>query len=423
MTAQLPADDQGSDMTVARRLVLADIAHQYTVAPVENAPVCIVELTPQQGDGVRVVEYLRPEDTVARSVSVLDAAGLARTTEPPAGPTAAWARTGLDEGFTGYLRTALAALGHPSAAAPGDEPLASLAPVMMLRTHEGAEQSRTEVLMCTRVRAVGMLFTRVARFDHSAGTELGALVATAFQHRTELENFVRVEDKTQLLYEKDIEIEEKITLLDEANIWSLTKSMWAAVEAGALPGFIPDPGYELTRWHFVQHNFEVTAPADRVGHFAFQGYPDGRYRLKMKKFAKDSLRRVETFRNGIEVPEGDFESYLAREFPDLSFKRLPSLRRTKFDINIQSVATGHGFGIETDEVTLSDGTGRTMRQVETEYLDTRHHDGMDGSTIDSELSRLTTLVEAHLAGLGISAKRGLYSKLSFLRDSARTADH
>ncbi|MFI7288293.1 hypothetical protein ACIBRY_16825 [Streptomyces anulatus] len=410
-------------MAVARRLVLADIAYQYTVASVEDAPVCIVELAPEQGSGTRAVEYLRQGDTAARTVSVLDATGKAQTPEPPAEPTATWARTGLDEGFTDYLRTALAALGRPLGADSGNGPLEALAPVMLLRTHADERQPFTEVLMCTRMRAIGVLFTRVAQFTHSVDVELDELVATAFKHRTALENFVRVEDKTQLLYEQDIEIEEKITLRDEANIWSLTQSMWTAVEAGDLPGFIPDPGYELTRWHFVQHNYEVTSPVDRVGHFAFQEYPDGRYRLKMKKFAKDSLRRVETFRNGIEVPDADFDGYLAREFPDLGFKRLPSLRRTKFDINIQSVATGHCFGIETDEVTLSDGTGRTMRQVETEYLDTRRHDGMDGSTIDAELSRLTTLVGAHLAGLGISAERGLYSKLSYLRDSSQTADH
>jgi hypothetical protein len=198
--------------------------------------------------------------------------------------------------------------------------------------------------------------------------------------------------------------------------------MWTAAEDGEFPGFIPDPGYELTRWHFVQHNFEVLAPDDEVGHYAFQEHPDGRYRLKMKKFAKDSLRRIETFRNGVEIPGADFEAYLAREFPDLRFRRLPGFRRTKFDINIQSVTTGHGFGIETDEVTLDDTTGRKMRQVETEYLGTRRHAGMDGTSIDAELSRLTGLVEAHLARLGIAAERGLYSKLSFLRDCSQPAD-
>ncbi|MEU1407139.1 hypothetical protein ABZ471_33165 [Streptomyces sp. NPDC005728] len=407
---------------MARRLVFADVAHQYSVAPVADAPVCVVELVPEEGSGARAVEYLRQGDTVARAVSALDATGGATALDPPAEPLATWAGTRLNEDFTAYLRTALAAPGQAPDADSGDESLEALGPVMLLRTHAGEQQPYTEVLMCTRIRAIGALFVRVAQFGHSVDSDLGELVTAAFKHRTELEDFVRVEGNAYRGYEKDIEIEEKVTLIDDASIWSLTKSMWTAVENGDFPGFITDPGYELTRWHFVQHNFEVLAPDDEVGHYAFQENLEGKYRLKMKKFSKDSLRRVETFRKGLEIPGADFEDYLAREFPDLRFRRLPGFRRTKFDINVQSVTTGHCFGIETDEVTLSDTTGRKMRQVETEYLETRRHAGMDATSIDTELSRLTSLVEAHLARLGIAAERGLYSKLSFLRDCSQPAD-
>ncbi|MGW1614326.1 hypothetical protein ACWCQZ_33775 [Streptomyces sp. NPDC002285] len=422
MTAQLPVDDGGVGAAVARRLVLADAAYQYTLAPVADAPVLVAELAPEEGAGTRAVEYLRQGDTVARAVAVLEATDGARALALPAAPLATWAGTRLDEAFTNHLRTALAAPGQAPDSGATDEALAALGPVMLLRTHAGGQQPYTEVLMCTRIRAIGALFVRVAQFDHAADVGLGELVTAAFKHRTELEDFVRVEGNAYLGYEKDIEIEEKITLVDDASIWPLTKSMWTAVENGDFPGFVTDPGYELSRWHFVQYNFEVLAPDDEVGHYAFQERADGTYRLKMKKFAKDSLRRVETFRNGLEIPGADFEGYLAREFPDLSFRRLPGLRRTKFDVNVQSLTTGHCFGIETDEITLSDGSGRKMRQVETEYLETRRHFGMDGSSIDTELGRLTSLVEAHLAGLGIAADRGLYSKLSFLRDCSQPAD-
>ncbi|MGW2056448.1 hypothetical protein ACWCOZ_21490 [Streptomyces sp. NPDC001840] len=377
---------------------------------------------PEVGASTRAVEYLRKGDTVARAVAVLSVTDGARALAPPAEPLATWAGTGFDEAFTDHLRTALVAPGRAPDSGSTDEVLAALGPVMLLRTHAGEEQPYTEVLMCTRIRTIGALFVRVAQFAHAADVGLGELVAAAFKHRTELEDFVRIEGNAYLGYEKDIEIEEKVTLVDDTPIWPLTKSMWAAVENGDFPGFVTDPGYELTRWHFIQYNFEVLAPDDEVGHYAFQERADGTYRLKMKKFAKDSLRRIETFRNGLEIPGADFEGYLAREFPGLRFRQLPGLRRTKFDINVQSVTTGHCFGIETDEVTLSDGSGRKMRQVETEYLETRRHAGMDGTSIDAELGRLTGLVEAHLAGLGIAANRGLYSKLSFLRDCSQPAD-
>ncbi|WP_327177345.1 hypothetical protein OG599_20040 [Streptomyces sp. NBC_01335] len=422
MTAQFSADGGGIGTAVARRLVLADAAHQYTLAPVADAPVLVVELAPEEGAGTRASEYLRRKDTVARAIAVVDAEGGASDLAVPAEPLAAWAGTGLDEAFVDHLRTALPSTGRAQEAGSVDAALAALGPLMLLRTHAGEPQAHTEVLMCTRIRTIGAVFVRVARFDHAADAGVAELFASAFKYRTELEDFVRVEGNAYLGYEKDIEIEEKVTLVDDAAIWPLTKSLWTAVEKGDFPGFFTDPGYELSRWHFVQYNFEVLAPDDEVGHYAFQSRADGTYRLKMKKFAKDSLRRIETFRNGLEISGEDFEGYLAREFPELSFRRLPGLRRTKFDINVQSATTGHCFGIETDEITLSDGSGRKMRQVETEYLETRRHFGMDGTSIDSELSRLTSLVEAHLADLGIAASRGLYSKLSFLRDSSRSAE-
>ena len=43
---------------------------------------------------------------------------------------------------------------------------------------------------------------------------------------------------------------------------------------------------------------------------------------------------------------------------------------------------------------------------------------MTPATIDTELSRLTELVVAHLAERGITGERGFYSKLSFLREGS-----
>ncbi|MEV6165593.1 hypothetical protein AB0L71_27495 [Streptomyces sp. NPDC052052] len=399
-------------MAVTRRLVFADVAHQYSVAPAADASAFVAELA--AGNGTRAMEFLRREDTVARAFTVVDAAGTERALTAPTKPLTTWACTEFTEEFTAYVRSSPRA--GEEGPNPLDDPLAALGPLMLLRTHHDNEQPFTEVLMCSRTRTLGTLFTRVAQFPHSAAIGLAELVATAVKHRTHLEDYVRIESNAYLSYEQGVEIEQKVTLTDEVSIWSLTKDIWTAVENGDFPGFITDPGYELTRWHFVQHNFEVLAPAEEVGHYAFQENPDGRYQLKMKKFSADALRREETFRKGVEVPAADFEGYLAREFPALRFRRLPGFRRTRFDVNVQSVTTGHSFGIETDEVTTSDVAGRTLRQVEMEYLETRRHAGMDAASIDSELNRLTDLVEALLARRGIGAERNLYSKLSFLRD-------
>lgn len=414
MTAQLATGSGDPGAAVARRLVIADLAYQYPVAPVDGMPVLVAELAAEAGDEPRAMEFLRPEQTVTQKVSAIDARGVQRSLAPPAEPLTTWADTDISKDFTGYLRTAFPAEAEvPDYTNP---PLSALTPLMLLRTHATAAQPYTEVLMCARLRTIGVLFVRVARFSHSADASLSKLVTEAMEHRFELQDYVRFESNAFLPYEKGVEIEQKVTLRHEASIWSLSKGMWTAVENGDFPGFITDPGYELTRWHFVQHNFEVLGPAEEVGHYAFQENPDGSYALKMKKFSADALRREETFREGVRVPGGDFEAYLAMEFPALRFRRLPSFQRTRFDVNVESVTTGHCFGIETDEVTVEAAGGRKLRQVEMEYLQTRRHEGMDASSIEDDLDRLTSLVEAYLARIGVAAERNLYSKLSFLRD-------
>ena len=405
---KLITDDEDARSSVTRHLVLGDAALQYTVAADPGTPLLVLELAPEPGDGARAMEFLRPADTTARSVSAVTASG-GSSRSWPAEPLATWSGTGVTPEFEAHFRATRQQGGEQSN-------LSSLAPVMLLRTHTAAPDPYTEVLMCARVRSIGVLFVRVGRFDHPAESDATALVPEALALSTSLQDNVRIEGNAYVTYEPGIEIEQKIDLDDDVSIWALTKDLWAAVENGEFPGFITDPGYELTRWHFVQHNFEVLAPAGEIGYIAFQENPGGRYQLKQKKFPADALRREETFRKGVVVPDGRFEDYLAREYPALEFRRLPGFMRSRFDVNVQSVVTGHYFGIEVDEVTVLAPRSPRLRQVEMEYLETRWHAGMDPASIDTDLERLTCLVEAQLAKHGISGRRSLYSKLSFLRD-------
>jgi hypothetical protein len=411
LPADLTADSGKPEAVVARHLVLADVAHQYPLTPSERAPVLVAELDEHAGGQRRALEFLKPAMTAARSVTVLGADETILS--PPGTAVPSWSGIDLTTEFGAYLRTAVDPIGRPLELS--DSSLSALAPVMLLRTNMSAEQPYTEVLMCARVRTMGVLFVRVSHFHHSASVSLADRVAEAFRRSGELRDRIRVQGNSDRTFEKGVEIEEKITLLDEASAWAITKDIWAALENGDFPGFIPDPGYELTRWCFTQQNFEVTGPPEKRGHYAFADDPNGGYYLRKKNFAADALRRAETIRL-VDVPESDFPKYLAREFPDLQFRRLPAFVRTRFDLNVQSVVTGHCFGVETDEVTVLDGDGRKLRQVEMEYLQTWWHDGMDASTIDAELSRLTDLVQAYLTKRGIRSERGFYSKLAFLRE-------
>ena len=333
---------------VTRRLIIADMARQYPLAACDAAPVLVVELAEAVGDGPRAMEFLASGSTAGRAVTALGGDPLPVLAEP----LPVWSGTDLSPEFAARLREAL-----PAAQ------LSSLAPIMLLRTHTGAAWNGTEVLMLARMRTLGSIFVKVGQVAHAAGAGLTEVVTAAFGDFGDLPGRVRAEG-AYLAYEKGVEIEEKVTLRDDVSIWAVTKNLWRAVEDGEFPGFIPDPGYELTRWQITQHNFEVTGAAGRQGHFGFMEGPDGGYYLRMKSFTEDALRREETFRE-MEIPDGDFEKYLAHEFPELRFRRLPSFVRTRFDVNVQSVTTGHCFGIETDEVTVIDGD-RRLRQIEME---------------------------------------------------------
>jgi hypothetical protein len=399
-------------MVVTRHLVFGDVSCQYSVTPIPDAPLLAAELAAEPGVGRRAMEFLRRPQTASSSVSVIGVEGTVRTVDLGPESVETWASLG----FTAELAARLS--GPQDPAGSGEligGGLDTLAPLMLLRTHRKAEQPFTEVLMCGRVRSIGTLFVRVAQFTHTAEAGINELISGALERSASLQDNVRIEGNAYTAYEKGIEIEQKVNLLDEVSIWSVTQSLWSAVENGEFTGFITDPGYELTRWHFRQHNFEVTAPASEIGHIAFQETPSGTYQLKLKRFAEDALRREEIVYKGIEIPDADFAGYLRRNYPSIQFKHLPSFTRTRFDINVQSVITGNYFGVETDEVLLLDQDGPKLRQVEMEYLETRWHEGMDPSNIDEDMERLTGLVERHLADRGIAAERSFYSKLSFLK--------
>lgn len=396
---------ENSTTEVTRHLVLGDVALQYTVEPTPGTPLVVAALSPEPAGTTRAMEFLRPADTATRTISVVGDGTRSDRLAAPAAPVPVWDAVGVSRELADHLQAAH--LGRPE--------LSSIAPLMLLRTHAAARPF-TEVLMCARVRSIGVLFARVGRFDHPADADPATLAEEAFGFSSALQDHVRIEGNAYTTHERGVEIEQKINLDAGVAIWPLAKELWAAIEDRQFPGFITDPGYEFTRWHFVQHNFEVLGPADEVGHIAFQENPGGRYQFKHKKFSADALRRIEMFRKGVEISDEKFDEYLTREFPELEFRRLPGFTRTRFDINVQSVVTGNYFGIEVDETTVLDRSSRKLRQVEIEYLETRWHDGIDARSVDGDLERLTCLVEEQLAKRGTAGRRSFYSKLSFLKE-------
>ncbi|PWJ02339.1 hypothetical protein DKG34_39025 [Streptomyces sp. NWU49] len=395
---------------VNRALVLGDIGLQYAVEPSPTAPLLVVALPTEDEDGPRAVEYLRDTDMVTDRVWVRTRDG-----HPPRSldldeALPVWDGFALHPRFTELL-TARGLLGE-------DHDLSSMSPLLVLRTHEQAGgPGQNEVLACTRLRTLGVLFAQVASFaDEKESTD-----RTGDRARRGLNEVRRLHDHTgtdfQLYttFESGTEIEMKFTLKDAVSPWGLAATLASRVGTDDFPGFIPDVGNEHQRWETRQETYEVLWPAPEVGYIAFIANASGSYLLKRKRFAKDGLRREETFRTEIEVPDGDFDAFLSKEYPELGFRRLPSLTRAKFDVNVESSRTGHFFGIEIDEVRVAERDA-VLRQVELEYHRTRVHADMNPQLIEEELERLANLVEQFLSARGVPTERTFYSKLSFLRD-------
>ncbi len=280
----------------------------------------------------------------------------------------------------------------------------ALAPLLLLRCHRGAAGLSVEVLACTRLRAVGVVFARVARFEAAGDATLDALLSEALRVCTALRGHIVVEWQGWHTFEQGTEIEAKISLAGAPSIWSLASAITPLIGGPEFPGFIPDVGNEMQRWESSQQTFEVLAPASEVGYIAFVTSVNGTY-SRQKKFVADGLRRQEIIRDPL--PSSDAEAILAADYPDLVVRRLPDTTRARFDVNVESAQTGHFFGIEIDEVTES-RHGTVLRQIEVEYHRSRIHDGLDGTQIDRELERLVALVQSYLDRRGVVGERNYY---------------
>ena len=393
---------------VVRYLVLSDPSMQYAVVPTPGMPMVVVELASMGEVGPRAVEYLPESATETRRIVIVSAEGecVAETRTDQTRPV--WSGYAIAPSFADLLGT----IDVPGGVALHPE---VLAPLMVLRQHEGTGHRDIEVLMSTRLRAIGAVFARVARFP-TTNLDVWAITREALGHTSAYHRTVAIEWQEFTKYDQEHEVEIKINLLGPVSIWSLATSIAPLVGGYEFPGFIPDVGNELQRWESKQQFCEILAPADQVGYISYREQASGCF-LKYKVFSEDTMRRKETLRQLENRPMERLPELLARMHPELVVRPLPAITRARFDINLESAATGHCFGIAIDEVTV-DESGQILRQAEIEYYRSRIHDGLDTSTIVPEMTRLAGLVEAYLQRRDIPCERTFYSKLTFLRECA-----
>ncbi|MFF0659405.1 hypothetical protein [Micromonospora tulbaghiae] len=216
----------------------------------------------------------------------------------------------------------------------------------------------------------------------------------------------------------DRELEYKFTLFPPVDIWAATARLYDRLRAGGLPGYLMEYADEFQTWDYLNHLFEVAAPAHEQGYVSFIPSTDGRYLMKRKWFAQDALERREEHRKGI-VASGGLDRFVAEELR-LRARRLPTFRRVRYDVNFESARTGHVYGVFFDHCSLVADPTVVLSQCELEYLRTRSVLPPDEAAVRVELDEIAAWLEAFLADSGLPNERGYYSKLSFLRDVVAT---
>ena len=192
-------------------------------------------------------------------------------------------------------------------------------------------------------------------------------------------------------------------------------TLYERLRAGGLDGYLVEYRDEFQAWDYLNHLFEVAAPEADRGYVSFIPAADGSYLVKRKWYGQDALARRERITKGVSL-SGSLERYVAEELR-LNARRLPSFRRVRYDVNFESLATGHVYGVFFDRCWLRDRPDVVLSQCELEYLRSRTVLPPDEAAVLVELDEIARWLERFLRAQGLPAERGFYSKLSFLRDT------
>lgn len=212
------------------------------------------------------------------------------------------------------------------------------------------------------------------------------------------------------------ELEYKYTLDPVPGIWDLAVELHGRIRAGDPPGYVLEYRDEFQAWDYSNHLFEVTGPESERGYASFIPTTDGRQLLKRKWYTQDCFSRRETHTYGLDVRPERYAEYIRTEL-DVEIRPLPPFRRVRYDVNFESVRTGHVYGIFFDCCSLHSRPDVVLSQCELEYLRTRSPLEPDEVAALAELEELAVWLEDYLREHDLDHQRSFYSKRTFLKDA------
>lgn len=215
------------------------------------------------------------------------------------------------------------------------------------------------------------------------------------------------------------ELEHKYTLLPDTPIWDLAVDTSHQIHHNALPGFVLKYHDQMQVWDYLNHLYDIHAPQAERGYVSFiPTAADDGWRMKRKWFTADTFARREQL---TDIPAvTDLDAYV-RDALHVKAKRMPTFRRIRYDVNIESLATGHYYGIFFDRCHLLQQSTVAMCQCEIEYCRTRTTRAPSETSVLEEIDIVADWTENLLVAHGIVSPRSHYSKLSFLRQAVE--DH
>ncbi|MFB6951229.1 hypothetical protein ACFCXP_16515 [Streptomyces niveus] len=215
---------------------------------------------------------------------------------------------------------------------------------------------------------------------------------------------------------KGTELEFKYTLDPAPDIWAASMELLKALREGELDGCRPEYREEFQIHHTENHLFDVTGPEPQIGYASFIPTVTAGHVLKRKWFTEDTFARREELTTGLNITPDRFGAHL-REDLHLEVRAMPPFQRVRYDIQCESMRTGHVYGIFLDRCALLAAPEVVLSQCELEYLRSRSilDHGPDGAL--SEMERIDGWLREYLSARGWATEHTFYSKRSFLRDA------
>jgi hypothetical protein len=216
-------------------------------------------------------------------------------------------------------------------------------------------------------------------------------------------------------WKKEHELERKYTFTERIpDTWRLITGFYKKILDGGLPRFVPELGKEFQVFDYESHIFEALSPEHEKGYISFIPQTNDLMTVKQKWFQQNQELRREKVVWDNEISMDDLESRASAMVSGGEVKKLPVFRRKRFDVNFESLDTGHIFGVYLDICTIPEpGYADKFGQCEVEYCRSRTFSPMED--VMEEYETVAEYTRRFLAQNNVAFERNLFSKLDFVR--------